>query len=573
MPQQTPQLAPETTDDRPPALRHAPQALLLDFGGVVFETHRRADGPDTVIARWAARLAAAGHTCPPHSLRSSLDAGRAALKDWKNAAGRRLEPREMTHREIVEDFLASDLPVVVREVLASDATEVLAEMSVLMSEHVVRPGVRDLLAHAHERGIPVGIVSNAHAGLAHRRLLAQHGLDALVAVQTYSDEIGIRKPHPETIRRTAVALGTTADRCWYVGDTQDRDVVAGRRAEVGAVLLTRHRHTDTPPYPVSVRADAVLDSPEGVLDLLERARHAEPLPEPAPGPRHPVTPAGPERPAPRARAPRGAGTRPAALLLDHGGVVVTSAPDPAAADLFASELAGVLDRAGHAVPADRVSSSIARARQAYHAWKADLADGLVVPETTPREFWDTASAGWPDGARELVRLEAVDLTARYARSKSRVQLREGVVELLDETTRLGIPVALVSNTISGRVVRERLRHHGLLHRLAVVVCSDEVGRRKPDPELPRTALRALGVDAQDVWFVGDKPHRDALAARRAGIGSVVLVRGGSTTDAPLDAALAPDATGAPALADHVVDDLTGVLALLTSSPSAAPHER
>ncbi|MBI9114144.1 HAD-IA family hydrolase [Sanguibacter suaedae] len=568
---QTPPIVPGSRpapDHRPAVLRRAPAALLLDFGGVVFETRRRTDAAEAVVGRWTARLAAAGHTCPSERLLAALLAGRAALKDWKNAAGRRLEPREMTHREIVRDFLASDLPATVRQVLECDATEVLAEMSVLLSDHVVRPGVRELLAHAQDRGIPVGIVSNAHAGLAHRRLLAQHGLDALVAVQAYSDEIGIRKPHPGTIHRTATALGTTADRCWYVGDTQDRDVVAGRRAGVGAVLVTRHRHTDTPPYPVSVVADAVLETPEGVLDLLRRTLDEQP-PEPSAAAvgALPARSAGPSR-----------GRPPAALLLDHGGVVVTSTPDPEAADAFARALSDTLARAGHVVPADRVARSIAHARRTYHAWKADLSDGDVVPETTPQEFWAAATTGWPAGAQELVRLEAVDLMARHARTKSRARLRDGVDDLLTEAARLGVPVAVVSNTVSGRVVRERLHHHGLLERLAVVVCSDEVGRRKPDPELPRTALRALGVDPLDAWFVGDKPHRDALAARRADVGTVVLVRGGSTTDAPLDEALDARASGGTALADHVVDDIHGLLALLTraskpATPTHTPHER
>src|SRR5699024_101052 len=86
----------------------------------------------------------------------------------------------------------------------------------------------------------------------------------------YSDEVGIRKPHPGIIDLAARALGTSARRCWYVGDTLDRDVVAGRRAGVAAVLVTRSHHTDTPPFPVTERADLVVDDPRGIVPALRR---------------------------------------------------------------------------------------------------------------------------------------------------------------------------------------------------------------------------------------------------------------------------------------------------------------
>src|SRR5699024_6442517 len=90
------------------------------------------------------------------------------------------------------------------------------------------------------------------------------------AVQLYSDEAGIRKPHPGIIDLAARALGTSARRCWYVGDTLDRDVVAGRRAGVAAVLGTRPPHTDTPPLSVTDRAALVVDDPRGIVPALRR---------------------------------------------------------------------------------------------------------------------------------------------------------------------------------------------------------------------------------------------------------------------------------------------------------------
>jgi HAD superfamily hydrolase (TIGR01509 family) len=139
------------------------------------------------------------------------------------------------------------------------------------------------------------------------------------------------------------------------------------------------------------------------------------------------------------------------------------------------------------------------------------------------------------GMRDWLRAECHDLMVRYARSKSVPTVRPGVRALLERARDLGVPVAVVSNTVCGRAVRDELAEAGLAELVGAHVYSDELGVRKPDPTTARTALVALDADPARAWFVGDKPGRDVPAARGAGVGTVVLVRGGSTPDAELDA--------------------------------------
>jgi FMN phosphatase YigB (HAD superfamily) len=101
-----------------------------------------------------------------------------------------------------------------------------------------------------------------------------------------------------------------------------------------------------------------------------------------------------------------------------------------------------------------------------------------------------------------------------------------------------MPVVVVSNTVSGRAVREECREHGLDALIGAYVCSDEIGVRKPDTRIVDEALAIAGADPARTWFLGDKPENDALAARACGVARRVLVRGGSTPDPELDAALA-----------------------------------
>ncbi|WP_402462684.1 HAD family hydrolase [Isoptericola aurantiacus] len=538
-------------DDGAAALRTRPAALLLDFGGVVLTTRKRPGGMEAMTQHVADVLARAGHHRTTAELLPVLRGGRTALADWKNASSRLLEPAELDHRTIWREFYGSPLTAPEREVLAGSAGFLQETMTRTLTAHSVRPGVRDVLAQAAALGVRVGIVSNAHSGRAHRAILAEHGLADAFAVQVYSDEVGIRKPHPGMIELAARALGTTPGRCWYVGDTLDRDVVAGRRVGVGAVVLTRDHHTDRPPFPVAERPDVVLDDPRGLVDLLRDAVPPSSTTEP---------------PAPGASRARGRAV--SALLLDHGGVIATSRPDEDVRRGFAAQLATRLTAAGYPTGADEALDVLTAARAAHKTWKAAHEagtasdDGTTVPEIDAPTFWvelvGPQLAHHGPGVRHWLRAEAHALMVGYARTKSVPTVRPGVRELLVTASDAGVPVGVVSNTVCGRAVREELVEAGLDDLIGAHVYSDELGRRKPDPTTVRTALAALGAEAASAVFVGDKPQRDVAAARTVGVGTVVLVRGGSTPDDVLDALPA----GGEHTPDHLLDTMTDVAALL-----------
>ncbi|MCK0118350.1 HAD family hydrolase [Isoptericola sp. S6320L] len=541
-----------------PTLRTRPAALLLDFGGVVLTTSKRPGGLEAMAEHVAATLARAGHRRSAAELLPVLQGGKKALKDWKNASSRLLEPTELDHRTIWREFYGSPLTAAEREVLAGSAGQLQETITRTLTDHAVRPGVRDLLATARDLGVPLGIVSNAHSGRAHRAILAEQGLASAFAVQVYSDEVGIRKPHPGMIELAARALGTTPDRCWYVGDTFDRDVVAGRRAGTGAVVLTRDHHTDRPPFPVAEEPDLVLEDPRGLAGLLAESR--------------PDAPARP--PAPPASAARRAVS---ALLLDHGGVIAVSRPDGATRRAFAARLAAGLSAAGYPTGTDEAVDVLDRARAAHKAWKDqnEQADdgGTAVAEIDAPTFWVDLVGPLLEhhgtGVRHWLRAEAHALMVDYARTKSTPTVRPGVRELLTAARDAGVPVAVVSNTVCGRAVREELVEHGLDDLVGAHVYSDELGLRKPDPTTVRTALAALDADAARAVFVGDKPHRDVVAARAAGVGTVVLVRGGSTGDE----ALAALPAGGEHTPDHQVAEIDEVAALLRGLVARAGTRR
>lgn len=66
----------------------------------------------------------------------------------------------------------------------------------------------------------------------------------------------------------------------------------------------------------------------------------------------------------------------------------------------------------------------------------------------------------------------------------------------------GVKTALVTNSVAkiARALVERAEVHALFDALAT---ADRVKNSKPAPDLVELALKELGVDAADAWFVGD----------------------------------------------------------------------
>ena len=86
----------------------------------------------------------------------------------------------------------------------------------------------------------------------------------------------------------------------------------------------------------------------------------------------------------------------------------------------------------------------------------------------------------------------------------------------------GIALAVLSNTMRtpGATLRMLLERYGLLASFAHATFSDEVGVRKPDPEIFALTLRALGVEPGAAVHVGDDAILDVLGGRNAGLRTI-----------------------------------------------------
>jgi putative hydrolase of the HAD superfamily len=96
---------------------------------------------------------------------------------------------------------------------------------------------------------------------------------------------------------------------------------------------------------------------------------------------------------------------------------------------------------------------------------------------------------------------------------------DGARPALEQLRAQGRRLALLSNTMRtpGATLRALLDRFGLLACFAHTTFSDEVGVRKPAPEIFALTLQALGVPPEAAVHVGDDPVLDVHGARAAGM--------------------------------------------------------
>jgi putative hydrolase of the HAD superfamily len=199
---------------------------------------------------------------------------------------------------------------------------------------------------------------------------------------------------------------------------------------------------------------------------------------------------------------------PLAVLLDAGGVFVLPDPD---------RVLGAFDRAECSVARDVLADAHYRAATRF---------GIHLDvETCWPETWlaylqtYVVECGVPQDRRDEAHRH---LDSEFADAALWIDpvpgSREGVRALADAGVRLGI-VSNADGMMGPRLAQLELCQvgPGLGVDIECVIDSGNVGVMKPDPRIFQAAIDLLGLEADQVWYVGDMPAIDVVGARRAGI--------------------------------------------------------
>ena len=124
-------------------------------------------------------------------------------------------------------------------------------------------------------------------------------------------------------------------------------------------------------------------------------------------------------------------------------------------------------------------------------------------------------------------------------------LEKGAAECLQQLRKNGLRLGLLSNTIlSGKSVRLGLGKLGILQFFDAVLCSSDIGYRKPDQLIFRAILGLLGAQPGESAMVGDNLRDDIAGAASVGMTTVWYNCGGLPQEE-----IKPD---------YIVQDLTSV---------------
>jgi putative hydrolase of the HAD superfamily len=94
--------------------------------------------------------------------------------------------------------------------------------------------------------------------------------------------------------------------------------------------------------------------------------------------------------------------------------------------------------------------------------------------------------------------------------------------LLESLRSLGLKTGIVANSWPdpGRVLRADVERFGLADCIDAIVFSEEVGVRKPDPQIFLACCRRLAVAPFEAMHVGDNLEADVVGAHAAGLTTV-----------------------------------------------------
>lgn len=113
----------------------------------------------------------------------------------------------------------------------------------------------------------LGLICNTgwHSGETVRRVLQGYDLPKYFTFLSFSDEVGVAKPHKKIFELTVDRLGFRTEEALHIGDSEYSDIVGAKQANMKAILFTgvnaKYKNKNT--------ADAVINSYDNFLNILQ----------------------------------------------------------------------------------------------------------------------------------------------------------------------------------------------------------------------------------------------------------------------------------------------------------------
>lgn len=446
------------------------QAVFFDMGGTIETfnyTHAlRLDA--TAVIQQRLYLAGIDLRLGDEQLLAVITKGLERYKSWSVQTLDELHPLR-----VWSEYIFPEMDVELDR-LAPIAEELSFLVETRFYCRTMRPEIPAVLEAIRQMGLKIGLISNVNSRGQVPTNLKEYGIFHYFDPLVLSSEFGRRKPDPAIFHYAARLAGTPASHCVYVGDRVARDIVGARRAGYCKAIQIQHDFAHGE-QDRGATPDAVIQDMRELLDILqtEMARPASSL----------LTGASPIR----------------AFLFDAGDVLYFRRKRGERLAAFLQELS--LDAGeNHTAQREIFSNQAFRGQITQDEYRQAILRlyGVSEPEQIER-------------GKRILEEEDND-----------VIFFEGVAQTLSTLKQRGYLLGIITDTANPIYVKLKWFEQGGFGAVwDSIISSQEIGVRKPHPDIYQAALRQLGLTAGQTVFVGHKTS-ELEGARSVGMKTVAF---------------------------------------------------
>jgi len=234
------------------------EAIFIDLGNtlriLVKDEHHQSSAREKI-----ARLVGAQES--PDTFCTLLDERYKVYRKW--AFQTRIEASES---ELWTQWLLPDYPA---NLISPMATELTYQFRQTMGKRILQPDAKQVISELDKRGYQLGIISNVITSKEIPDWLAADGLTKYFKSVVLSSMFRHRKPDPEIYWEDDRQIGIPTEKCAYVGDNPDRDVVGTRKAGFGMVIILMDRdELEKEPPSGENNPDSIIHEFKQLLDIF-----------------------------------------------------------------------------------------------------------------------------------------------------------------------------------------------------------------------------------------------------------------------------------------------------------------
>jgi len=205
------------------------EAILFDMGGTLRGSIKKDEASKVEVVEKI--IAILGADVAPAEFASLLIERSRAYARWARKSLVDVDERELWTKWMLPDWPAWQIgPIAVQ--LNENWREAIADRTIF-------PETKPVILELFRRGYRLGLVSNTTSSVEVPKALSELKIAGCFETIILSAQVGKRKPDPAILLEATDQMGVSPDKCVYVGNRMDRDVLPSKKAGFSQVILLK----------------------------------------------------------------------------------------------------------------------------------------------------------------------------------------------------------------------------------------------------------------------------------------------------------------------------------------------